>query len=397
VRILMISDVYFPRVNGVSTSIQTFATEFHNHGHEVTLIAPDYGTPHQEPFEIIRIPSRVIPVDPEDRMLNYREITLLSKTLAGRGFDIVHIQTPFIAHYAGLKLARTLGIPAVISYHTYFEEYLDKYISLILRLVARHFSRSQCNKADALVVPSSAMLKVLRSYGITTGAEVIPTGIQLAQFKQGNATRFLERHGIDPARQRLVHVGRLAEEKNIHFLINALSHKKSTYSDVLLIIAGEGPAKKALEQQAMRLGLRDNVLFTGYLDRNGPLQDCYSAGNAFIFSSLTETQGLVLLEAMSLGIPLVSLAEMGTRDVLAGNDGALIAEYDIEDFSARTIQLLRDPGLHQEMSVAAKSAAENWSAPVMAKMMVGYYQTIIDRKCGASLSKIIPSQQEQSH
>lgn len=398
-RILMISDVYFPRVNGVSTSIQTFANEFHNSGHEVTLIAPDYGTPHEEPFEIIRIPSRVVPVDPEDRMLSFRELKCLSTTLAGRGFDIIHIQTPFIAHYAGLRLARKLGIPAVISYHTYFEEYLDKYINFLprtlLRFVARHFSRSQCNKADALVVPSTAMLEVLRGYGITTGAEVIPTGIKLAQFQQRDATRFLEQHGIDKSRLRLVHVGRLAEEKNVHFLINVLSHIKSSYRDILLIIAGEGPAKAALEKQAARLGLRDNVLFTGYLDRDGPLQECYCAGDAFLFSSLTETQGLVLLEAMSLGIPLLSLAEMGTRDVLAGNGGALIAEHDVDDFAAKAVQLLADSERLKEMSAAARSASEKWSAPQMTTKMFDYYQQIIDQGCGVPLSKAVPAQQEQ--
>ncbi|HYN76670.1 MAG TPA: glycosyltransferase, partial [Lamprocystis sp. (in: g-proteobacteria)] len=175
-RILMISDVYFPRVNGVSTSIQTFAREFAAKGHEVTLIAPDYGRDAPEPFGVIRIPSRFLPVDPEDRVLRVRAVRRAGDRLVGRGFDLLHIHTPFIGHYSGLALARRLGLPTVETYHTFFEQYLDKYVPIIpsawLRLAARRFSAAQCNDVDALVVPSNAMLAVLLRYGVRTRAAV---------------------------------------------------------------------------------------------------------------------------------------------------------------------------------------------------------------------------------
>ena len=133
-RILMISDVYFPRVNGVSTSIQTFARGLVASGHEVTLIAPDYGAQdgqdQAEPFEVLRVASRYLPLDPEDRLLRPGRVRALLGSdgtgLKGRGFDLVHIQTPFVAHYTGLSLARRLGVPVVESYHTFFEQYLDR-------------------------------------------------------------------------------------------------------------------------------------------------------------------------------------------------------------------------------------------------------------------------------
>jgi 1,2-diacylglycerol 3-alpha-glucosyltransferase len=382
-RVLMLSDVYFPRVNGVSTSIQTFARELVSKGHAVTLVAPDYGQGAPEPFEVIRIPSRYLPLDPEDRILRVRHLRRQRPELASRGFDLLHIQTPFIAHYSGVALARRLGIPTLESYHTFFEQYLDKYVPLIpsawLRLAARKFSAAQCNDVDALVVPSRAMLEVLQRYGVKTPAAVIPTGIELAQFSVGDGPRFRARYGIPPERPVLVHVGRLAFEKNIDFLLRVLARVKAQVPDVLLVVAGEGPARRGLERQASALGLTGNTFFVGYLDRDGPLEDCYCAGDAFIFASNTETQGLVLLEAMALGVPVVSTAVMGTKEVLAEGRGCLIAEEDEQDFAQKCLRLLGDPGLRADLSRAAVAYAASWAASALADRLLDFYGEVLGR------------------
>jgi glycosyltransferase involved in cell wall biosynthesis len=402
-RILMISDVYFPRVNGVSTSIQTFSRELTDKGHEVTLIAPGYGPSpgsrdrhvllpandaaddqrdlESEGFEIVRIPSRYLPIDPEDRILRPSRIRRHREWLGRRGFDLVHIQTPFVAHYAGLGLSRRLGVPVVESYHTYFEQYLDKYVTFLpsswMRLAARRFSAAQCGDVDALVVPSRAMLSVLESYGVRTPAAVIPTGIELEQFAHGDGGRFRRLHGIPPERPVLVHVGRLAFEKNIDFLLRMLVRVKREIPDVLLVIAGEGPARGRLESLTAELGLRDNLLFVGYLSREGALEDCYCAGDAFIFASRTETQGLVLLEAMALGVPVVSTAVMGSREVLEGGQGSLIAAEDEADFASKAACLLADGELRATLATQARAHARSWSAPLLADRLLDFYRTVV--------------------
>jgi len=387
-RILMISDVYFPRVNGVSTSIQTFAREMVARGHGVTLIAPEYGTSDPEPFELIRIPSRYLPLDPEDRILRIGKLKAHRPRLAATGFDLIHIQTPFLAHYAGLGLARRLRVPVIESYHTFFEQYLDKYVPFVpsawLRLAARRFSTSQCNAVDALVAPSRAMLEILQGYGVRTRSAVIPTGIELDRFSQGDGERFRRRHGIDPTRPVLVHVGRLAFEKNIEFLLRVLARVKQAVPGILLVIAGEGPARRALESLSTHLGLAENVLFVGYLRRDGALEDCYCAGSAFVFASRTETQGLVLLEAMALGVPVVSTAIMGTREVLAEGQGCLIAEDDEADFAAKAVRLLTEPELRAALSREARHYAQDWSAPALAERMLGYYEEVVRARSAAS-------------
>lgn len=381
-RILMLSDVYFPRINGVSTSIQTFGRDLATLGHEVDLLAPDY--PQRAPggeLAIQRIPSHYLFFDPEDRMMSGRKIRLMIPELARRDYDLVHIQTPFVAHYSGIRIARELGVPVVETYHTHFEEYLYHYLPWLparwLRSAARRFTRSQCNQVDAVVVPSSPVHETLLGYGVQKPIRIIPTGLDVHRFQGGDGARFRREHGIDPKRPVLVHVGRVAHEKNIDFLLHVLQRVRATLPDVLLMIVGEGPARKHLERLSRQLGLEPNVLFLGYLERERELLDCYRAGDVFVFASRTETQGLVLLESMALGVPVVSLAEMGTRDILAPERGACIARDDPEDFSAKVLQLLQNPELHATMAAEATAYVKTWSAPVLATRMLDLYRSLL--------------------
>ncbi len=144
---------------------------------------------------------------------------------------------------------------------------------------------------------------------------------------------------------------------------------------MLLVIAGEGPARPGLERLAQRLGVAGNLLFLGYLDRNGPLEDCYRAGDAFVFASRTETQGLVLLEAMALGVPVVALAIMGTKEVLGAGRGSLIAEDDEADFAAKVLRILGDRSLRRRLAAEARVYAATWAASVQADRMLTLYET----------------------
>ena len=393
-RVLMISDVYFPRVNGVSTSIQTFAREFVGLGHQVTLLAPDYGESQSEPFEVIRLPSRYFLFDPEDRIIRWGRIRQHHERLHAAQFDLVHIHTPFIAHYAGQALARRLGVPVVASYHTFFEQYLDKYVPLVpgawMRYVARRFSAAQCGDVDALAVPSEAMLEVLTRYGVRTAAEVVPTGIDLRKFRTGDGAAFRRRHGIPSDRPLLVHVGRLAFEKNCDFLLHMLARVRVAVPDVLLVIAGEGPARRQLEALARRLDIADHVRFLGYLNRDGSLEDCYAAGDAFVFASRTETQGLVLLESLALGTPVVATAEMGTREVLRDGEGCLIARDDTGDFAEKTVRVLTEPALQASLRARARPYAERWSARAMAERMLALYGQVCDDAAAAPADRAKP-------
>lgn len=382
-KILFVSDVYFPRINGVSTSIETFRRELRSRGHTVHLIVPDYFAPSSDESDILRVPSRSLPFDPEDRLMKYGWAMRHLKNLHAESYDIVHIQTPFVAHYLGLKLARTLGVPCVETYHTFFEEYLYHYIPFLpkamMRGAARWFARHQGNSLDGMVIPSRPMLEVLRNYGVTAHAEVIPTGIEEESFKLGYRNAFRESYGIAPDRPVLLFVGRVAHEKNIGFLLKVLQRVRQDVPDVLFVIAGEGPAREGLERETEKMGIAGNVSFIGYLDRHRELNSCYRAGDIFIFSSRTETQGLVLLEAMAQGVPVVSIAELGTRDVLSEGEGVWIAREDVEDFSDKVIRLLGNSSARMLLGEAGREYARKWSAGSMAEKMLRFYEGALAR------------------
>jgi 1,2-diacylglycerol 3-alpha-glucosyltransferase len=380
----MLSDVYFPRVNGVSTSIQTFRRQFAALGHEVVLIAPSYGPDTDSEAGIVRLPARTVPFDPEDRVMGRNAALRLEPALRERRFDLIHIQTPFVAHYAGVALSERLDLPRVETYHTFFEEYLYHYVPVVprawMRAAARRFSRAQCNQLDAVVVPSRAMRDVLHDYGVYVPVEIIPTGIELERLSGGNGVAFRQRHGISPERPVLVHVGRVAYEKNIDFLLRMLTRVRAAIPAVLLVIAGEGPARVHLQRLASQLGLERNILFLGYLDRRSALLDCYCAGDAFVFASRTETQGLVLLEAMALGLPVVSTAVMGTRDILEPGRGARVAREDEAEFAACVVEVLLDSGARARLSREARSYASEWAAPRMAARLLEFYAGVLERR-----------------
>lgn len=384
--VLMVSDVYFPRVNGVSTSIQTFRAALAKLGIQVTLVVPDY--PEREiggdEWHVIRVPSRAVPGDPEDRLMSPSTLYHLDRALAGTTFDLVHVQTPFAAHYASLRLARQRGLPCLATYHTHFEEYLSHYIPLLprtwLRTAARTLARRQCNALAAVVVPSAPMLDTLRDYGVSVPLQVIPTGLPESQFKRGDGMRFCVRHGISPRRRVVLFVGRAAHEKNIDFLLSMLARARATDPELLLVVAADGPALPDLRSRATALGLEGHVLFVGYLDRNTELRDCYAAAEVFVFASQTETQGLVLLEALASGLPVLAIAALGTRSIVDPGRGAVAAATTPDAFAQQLIDLLGNPQRLAELAAEGLRFAHEWGADRPAQQLASLYGTLVARR-----------------
>ncbi|MBX9676869.1 MAG: glycosyltransferase [Methylotenera sp.] len=379
--ILLISDVYFPRVNGVSTSIRTFTQQLQKMGHSVHLIAPDYGVTTEDEDWITRVAARSIYFDPEDKLMKYGEVLKLSRKLKAMQFDMLHIHTPFIAHYAGLKLAKTLNIPVIETYHTFFEDYLHHYLPWIpqfaARGLARMISKNQCNQVDAIVAPSQPMLDVLRSYGVNTLSEVIATGLLEHSFSPADGNAFKVKHGIALERPLLLYVGRVAHEKNIGFLLVMVKLLSEVMPEVLLVITGEGPAVPSLRASVKAHGIESNVQFIGYLNRETELNSCYKAADVFVFASKSETQGLVILEAMAQGTPVVAIAELGTASILIEGQGALIAPENESEFVQKVHSLLINPQRCQQLGeVAREYAQKKWSAATQAERMVKFYMVI---------------------
>jgi glycosyltransferase involved in cell wall biosynthesis len=389
--ILMISDVYFPRINGVSTSIESFRHALAEQDIEVRVVAPAYPVPYAEDAGIMRVPARQVPFDPEDRLMRGKALRQALDDLGPLPCDLVHVQTPFAAHYAGLRHARRRRLPCIATYHTHFEEYLHNYVPALpkaaLRSFARTLARRQCNALDAVVVPSSAMQDTLAAYGVTAPLHRVPTGIPVEHFGaecRPASADFRRRFEIPADAPIALFVGRAAHEKNIGFLLDALPHALERTPALVLVIAGEGPALPALQRQAATLGITANVRFVGYLDRLRELPACYAAADLFVFASRTETQGLVLLEAMAAGLPVLAFAALGTREIVEPRRGALPAPQEAPAFGAAMAALIEDPQRRKAMSLSARAFASEWTTGACARRLAAVYRTVRERHASRS-------------
>ncbi|KAH8804689.1 hypothetical protein F5884DRAFT_796884 [Xylogone sp. PMI_703] len=318
------------------------------------------------------------------------EIVTAIKRVFGdlRKFDLVYIYTVGVAHFDGIKIARSQGLPTIMTWHTHFEEYLPYYVNIMPMDLTRYLTRKAttvlCNAVDVLVAPSNVMQAELRQrYGVKSGnIHAIPTGIDTYHFtkERGTGLRFRQKYGISPETPILLFAGRVAFEKNIGFLIRMLAEVVKEVSDTLLIIAGDGQARQHHQKQAESLGLITNVLFVGNLSYDRELLDCYSASDVFVFASRTETQGLVILEAMAMGLPVVSTAQLGTIDTL-GNEYSMVVEENEREFAKQTVCLLRDGNRRQTMGAAGvKYVRAEWTVEQTTSRLLQVCEGIVSEK-----------------
>lgn len=377
-RILMISDTYFPRISGVATSIQSFRHGLQGLGHTVDLIIPDYGSELSEDSGITRIPSWSTRFYPEERLMQPLALLRLRRELQHRQYDLVHIQTPFIAHYSGHYLARFLRVPLISSYHTYFEAYLGHYYAgipaFLRKMLIRLPSRQQAAAVNGMIVPSMAVAKVLWGYGIKTPIQVIPTGIDLNRPRTGDRRMFRQRLGIRANQPTLLYAGRIAPEKNIALLLEMLVALRADFPDILLLLAGDGPSRETLERAARQRALMDHVRFLGYLDRETALLDAYAGADLLVFASESETQGMVLLEALAASLPIVAVPAMGAADVLSSGLGTRSVPAEASAFADACSRLLKEESLRQQLAGEARALAEQWSEPMMVKRLEKFYR-----------------------
>jgi glycosyltransferase involved in cell wall biosynthesis len=221
------------------------------------------------------------------------------------------------------------------------------------------------------------MQQALNEYGVICEKSIIPTGLNIDDFKPGDAADFRREHDIPESQPLLVHIGRVAHEKNIDFLLYMLDRLRHSVPDILLVITGEGPSLSHLKSLVKKLNLEQHVRFIGYLSREKELLACYKAGDVFVFSSHTETQGLVLLESMACGTPVVSLAKMGTIDILKPEKGAIIADDNHQDFAVKVSLLLQNPDTRERMGREAKEYAATWSTEKMTNKVLTFYKNTV--------------------
>lgn len=380
----LFTDTFRPRVNGVTVSVETFTKEFEKLGHKVYIFAPRFPNYADKRFNVIRIPSHKVPFDPEDRIANpfILETRMILNKIKSLKLDVIHTQTPFTLGIEGLIYGKYLEIPVIHTYHTLFVSYVH-YLwflpEVISKSLAKTLSRIYCNNCDFNIVPSTEIMKELLLYKVSKPIDVIPTGITDKFFVKGDSIKFRKKFNISEDKRMLLYLGRLGKEKNIPFLINVFEKLTKKHKDIIFVIGGRGPEEEHIRRLILKKHLQDKIFLLGYFHFQD-LIDCYASSYLFIFASVTETQGLVLLEAMAQGKPVVAVGRKGVIDVLKNNTGGFLVEPDEKGFYEKVDMLLEDKKLYKEKSEEALIRAKEFSSVNMAKKEIDIYYSLITQK-----------------
>ena len=387
-RIALVTDCYWPRINGVTVSVQTYRDELIRQGHEVLVLCPEYpeswGPSPKEPT-VRRFRSMANSISKEDRLIRLSAFPAFIAALEQFNPDVVHINTEMSANFAARSYAKLRGYPVLVTSHTDYEYYASNYISFIppgpLRAIVRFLMRSIYRSADVIITPSRTQQQKLKAYHIRKRFIVIPTGIDSAFSRKtpeevaAYRARLNERFPALKGKRILLFAGRLTIEKDIKFLVPVLRRLRSCRDDVALLFAGDGPAREQTEAYARRAGVADACVFMGYVER-GELPYVYSVAEVFVFPSKTETQGLCTIEAMGAGVPVVAIGEMGTRDVMRGDNGGFMVGNDKAEFAQAVARLLDDPRLRERKSAEAEAWARQYRVEVTTERLARLYKVV---------------------
>lgn len=371
-RIGFFTDTYTPQINGVVTSIRLFKKALEERGHEVYVFAPD--PEHHEDGDVtVRFPSLPFAFQPEMRFASPISIEAL-RVLDKLDLDVVHSHDPFSIGLFGLRVARRHKVPYIHTYHTLYPEYVH-YVweTRLTKKLAEMLSREFCDACDTIIAPSTKVERYLREWGVSVPIDIIATGIDIERYANpdpGRVAALRERTGVLEGEKVLLFVGRLGREKSIETLLRAMWH--SRIPNVRLVIAGGGPHRGELEALVDELGLKKRVSFAGYLERDDTVA-AYHLANAFVFASTTETQGLVLGEAMAAGLPVIAVDDPATCDFVVHEECGLIAPARPEPLAVAIDRLMDDDDLRERYSVAAAMRARGFSIEHQAERLESHY------------------------
>ena len=321
-RVGLFTDTYFPQVSGVATSIRTLKEELEKAGHEVYIFTTtDKAVKRYEDPTIIRLPS--VPfVSFTDRRVAYRGLISTYKIAKQYKLDIIHTQTEFSVGMLGKMIAAALRIPAVHTYHTQYEDYVG-YIAngkIIKPGMVKYIMRGYLNDLDGVICPSRIVLNLLDDYHIKIPKRVVPTGIHVAEYERDDITAedtnaLRDKLGLADDDIMLLSLSRVSYEKNIQAVLKHLPEVLSENKHVKLVIAGDGPYLKDLQQQAKELGIEDAVIFTGMVPHDETVL-YYKTCDFFISASTSETQGLTYTESLASGTPVIAHGNPYLDDVI---------------------------------------------------------------------------------
>ncbi|MEG6615601.1 glycosyltransferase family 4 protein [Peptococcaceae bacterium 1198_IL3148] len=375
-KIAMFSDSYHPYTSGVVRSVETFTHELTEMGHEVFIFAPNYPNCEQEKgvYRFFSIPS---PTNKEFTLAVPFSLSLWTK-IKQLQLDVIHVHSPFLLGRLGARWAHRLDIPLVFTYHTLYDKYVH-YVPLgqnITKGITQRVTIDFCNQCHKVVVPTAVIADYLKENGVNVPTEVVPTGIDIDEFRRADKQWLRNKYNIPADYKVLLFVGRLGLEKNINFILKSYQEVVQYYPQTVLVIVGSGPEEENLKTIVNQSGLNNKVIFTGKLSKEDTVK-CYAGSNIFVFASVTETQGLVLAEAKAAGLPVVAVDAFGVSEMVTNGKDGYLCPLDVNIFTNSLKSILSNGPLCQVMAEHALKNAEQLSAKQCAKRLERVYYKLL--------------------
>lgn len=379
--IVMMSNTYKPFVGGVERSIDIFTEEFQARGHRVLIVAPTFEGAVKSTGNVIRIPA-LQQFNGTDFSVPLPVPGVLTEALDEFEPQIIHSHHPYLIGDTALRVGARRGLPVVFTFHTFYERYTH-YVpgdSPALKRFVASLAAGYANLCDRVVAPSPSVGEVLRRRGVSRPIDVVPTGIDVDTFATGDGGRFRRRWNIPDDAFLAGTVSRLAPEKNIAFLAEALAGWLSREPAGRAVLVGDGPSRTHAARLFERYGVADRAVMCGTLEGR-ELVDAYAALDTFAFASETETQGLVLAEAMAAGTPVVAVDAPAVSDVTGQEHGSLIRSGDLEGFVAALLrESRRDPDERTALVRRVRERAWHYDRSATAGKLLHTYNEAADSR-----------------
>ena len=385
-RIGFFTDTYLPVVHGVEISIETFRKSLEARGHQVFIYAPESPGYKDKNSNVFRFKSRRVIKKPEMRFaFNFLPVDRRFKEISRFKLDIAHAHTPFGLGLLAKYISERQLIPLIYTHHTRYQEYAKTYLKeeIFFPYLAKVYSTWFCNFSDAVIAPSLKTKKLLRKFGVKKKIPIyiLPTGIDLEVFKKSLKEKrdLRKKLKISPKKKILISVSRTSKEKNVEFLVKTFAKVLERRDDVLLLMVGEGPYLEQLKKVAKNLNITQSIIFAGRIPHE-KIPAYYQAADIFLFASLTDTQGIVILEALACGLPVIALKDDVFGGVIEdGRNGFLIRRQSSRMFVQRINQLLDDASLYKKFSARAIKTAHNFSKESAVRRLIKIYKDQIKK------------------
>jgi glycosyltransferase involved in cell wall biosynthesis len=392
VHIAFFTNFYLPVVNGVVRSVESFREALTGQGHNVFVFAQSDGEYEDEVPFIFRYPSLPLPTKVEVPAAIPVSL-FVDQLLPSLKLDVIHTHHPVLLGQTAIRKAEEFSLPLVFTFHTQYREYTHYFplpqeaIQDFLRNAVQTWLKDYMRKCQHIVIPSESMKEILtRDYGLQDRYTVIPTGIDLEPYQAADGSGVRDRMNWQNDKV-LISIGRLAQEKNWETLLRAAATVYRNCSDMRVVLIGDGPDKAALQEMAAELGIAERVTFTGELPFS-QVPSYLKAADLFGFASVTETQGLVTMEAMSAGLPVVAVYGSGTRDIVDNGEQGFLVPNDAEALAASITKLLESPERMAHFSANALEKAKIFDVKYLAKKLIGVYEQAIQDKAGEHYVRI---------